>query len=58
MVMLDGKDIIPVKLYDDRKENYIEINYTFDKVYRSWLKKLLDFVKKWLRNVINILKKC
>lgn len=56
--MLDGKDIIPVKLYDDRKENYIEINYTFDKVYRSWLKKLLDFVKKWLRNVINILKKC
>ena len=44
--MLDGKDIIPVKLYDDRKENYIEINYTFDKVYRSWLKKLLDFVKK------------
>lgn len=44
--MLDGKDIIPVKLYDDRKENYIEINYTFDRVYRSWLKKLLDFVKK------------
>ena len=46
MVMLDGKDIIPVKLYDDRKENYIETNYTFDRVYRSWLKKLLDFVKK------------
>ena len=44
--MLDGKDIIPVKLYDDRKENYIETNYTFDRVYRSWLKKLLDFVKK------------
>ena len=44
--MLDGKDIIPVKLYDDRKENYIETNYTFDRVYRNWLKKLLDFVKK------------
>lgn len=41
--MLDGKDIIPVKLYDDRKENYIEINYTFDKVYRSLYKLYMSF---------------
>lgn len=47
--MLDGKDIIPVRIYDEQNEKYIETNYTFDRVYKSWLKKLLDFVRKVAR---------
>lgn len=43
---MENKDEIPIRMYDSKGEESIEIVLTFDQVYRDWMQKLLCFVKK------------
>lgn len=40
------KDIIPSRLYNEKREKYIEVKLTFDQVYREWMREILSFVRK------------